>query len=125
MYIKEGEQISDFINILGASSSYFKFQDVIITKDMKNKANRIINCTAANLDKAVNAAQKQIADIKLIDEVKGIETLPDKLFITAKKRLEFPELGLSELAREFEPELTKSGLNHRLAKISAIADKMR
>jgi len=125
VYIKESEQISDFLNIIGATASYFKFQDVMITKDMKNKANRIINCTAANLDKAVNAAQKQIADIKFIDEVRGISTLPDKLYITAQKRLEFPELGLSELAKEFEPEITKSGLNHRLTKISALADKMR
>lgn len=125
VYLKESEQISDFLNIIGASSQYFKFQDVMITKDMKNQANRIINCTAANLDKTVNAAQKQIADIKYIDEVKGIETLPDKLYVTARKRLEFPELGLAELAKEFDPEITKSGLNHRLAKISSIADKMR
>ncbi len=125
VYIKEGEQISDFLSIIGASSQYFKFQNVIITKDMKNKANRISNCEAANLDKSVNAAQKQIADIKLIDELRGIETLPSKLFETAKKRMEFPDLGLADLAKEFEPELTKSGLNHRLSKISEIASKMR
>ena len=125
VYIKEGEQICDFLNIIGASSQYFKFQNVMITKDMKNKANRISNCEAANLDKTVNAAQKQIADIKLIDEIKGIETLPDKLYETAKMRIQFPDLGLAELAKEFDPVLTKSGLNHRLVKISEIAAKMR
>ncbi len=125
VYIKEGEQISDFINIIGAQSQYFRFQDVMITKDMKNKANRISNCEAANLDKSVNAAQKQLADIRLIDSHRGIESLPDKLYITAKKRLEFPDLGLAELAKEFEPALTKSGLNHRLIKIAEIAAKIR
>lgn len=125
VYIKEGEQISDFINIIGASSQVLKFQDVMITKDIKNKANRISNCEAANLDKTVNAAQKQIADIELIDSVRGIETLPDRLYETAKKRLEFRELGLAELAKEFDPELTKSGLNHRFAKIAEIAAKIR
>lgn len=125
VYIKESEQISDFLSLIGAQAQFFKFQDVMITKDMKNKANRISNCEAANLDKSVNAAQKLISDIKLIDELKGIETLPDKLYITAKKRMEFPDLGLAELAKEFEPKLTKSGLNHRLGKIAEIAAKMR
>ncbi|MBR5926599.1 MAG: DNA-binding protein WhiA, partial [Firmicutes bacterium] len=87
--------------------------------------NRGINCDAANLDKRVGAAQKHIAAIKLIDSVKGIESLPDKLYITALKRMEFPELALSDLAKEVDPKLTKSGLNHRLNKISEIADKLR
>ena len=125
VYIKEGEQISDFLNIIGANGQYFQYQNIMIMKDMKNKANRISNCEAANLDKSVNAAQKQIADINLIKEVRGLETLPDRLYETALKRLEFPDLGLSELAKEFEPELTKSGLNHRFTKLSEIAAKMR
>ena len=125
VYIKEREQIADLLNIIGAGNQYFKFQDVMITKDLKNKANRGINCDAANLDKRVGAAQKHIAAIKLIDSVKGIESLPDKLYITALKRMEFPELALSDLAKEVDPKLTKSGLNHRLNKISEIADKLR
>lgn len=125
VYIKEGEQVSDFLNIIGASNQYFKFQDVMVTKDIKNKVNRISNCTAANIDKTVCAAQKQIADINKIDKAKGLETLPDKLYETAKKRLEFPALGLAELAKEFDPELTKSGLNHRFMKIAEIASKIK
>lgn len=124
VYIKDREQISDLLNILGASGQYFKFQNVMITKDLKNRANRGMNCNAANLDKSVNAAQKLISDIKLIEEKRGLDILPERLYITAQKRMEFPELGLSELAKEIDPDLSKSGLNHRLKKISEIAAKL-
>jgi hypothetical protein len=124
VYIKDREQISDLLNILGASGQYFKFQNVMITKDLKNRANRGMNCNAANLDKSVNAAQKLISDIKLIEEKRGLDILPERLYITAQKRMEFPELGLSELAKEIDPDLSKSGLNHRLRKISEIAAKL-
>lgn len=123
VYIKEGEQISDFLNIIGASGQFFKFQEVRMVKEMVNKTNRISNCESANLDKAINAAQKHLAAIKKIEENRGLASLPPKLRETALIRRDNPELSLADLAELFDPPLKKSGLNHRLAKILEIAEK--
>lgn len=125
VYIKDGEQISDFLNIIGAAGQLFRFENMRITREMKNTANRIINCENANLQKAVNAAQKQIADIQYIRERKTLDYLQEKLRVTAVLRLENPDLTLADLAELFDPPLKKSGLNHRLERISEIADKLR
>jgi DNA-binding protein WhiA len=125
VYLKDGEQILDFLSILGCSSQLFRFQDVRIIKENKNRANRINNCESANLDKTVNAAQRQLEDIRVISSAAGLDVLPDKLRETALLRLENPELSLSELAELFDPPLKKSGLNHRFAKISEAADRYR
>ena len=92
---------------------------------MRGTANRISNCENANLQKSVNAAQKQIADIKLIEKNSGLDSLSPKLKQAAVLRLENPELPLSELALLFEPPLAKSGLNHRFAKLAEIAEGLR
>lgn len=125
VYIKDAEQIADFLSVLGVTNQLFKFENVRISKEMKNTANRISNCESANMDKAVNAAQKVIADINYIDEKKGLNYLPEKLEETAKLRRDNPELSLSELCELFEPPIGKSGLNHRLEKISQAAAKLR
>ncbi|MCQ2560549.1 MAG: DNA-binding protein WhiA [Clostridia bacterium] len=123
VYIKEGEQISDFLNIIGASGQYFKFQEVRVVKEMVNKTNRISNCESANMDKSINAAQKHLAAIKTIEEAKGLDSLPPRLRETAQMRRDYPELSLADLAELFNPPLKKSGLNHRLAKIVELAEK--
>ncbi|MCQ2553452.1 MAG: DNA-binding protein WhiA [Clostridia bacterium] len=125
VYIKDGEQIEDFLTVIGATQQLFKFQDVRITKGLRNDANRAINCVTANTDKAVAAAQKQIADITYIAERKGLDYLKHKIRETAVLRLENPDLTLDELKDLFDPPISKSGLNHRLAKISEIADTIR
>lgn len=125
VYIKESEQIADFLNMIGASSIYFRYQDVLMVKDNMNKTNRIANCEAANVEKTVNAAQKQLADIRVIEQTRGLGSLPARLAETAMLRKANPELSLSEMAELFDPPLKKSGLNHRFAKIAEIADKMR
>ena len=125
VYIKDSEQISDFLGIIGASAELFKFENVRITKDMKATANRISNCENANLQRSVNAAQKHITDIKYIDEMRGLSSLPEKLRTTAQLRIDNPELPLAELAEIHQPSIAKSGLNHRLARLSEIADKIR
>jgi len=125
IYLKDGEQIEDFLTIIGATTQLFKYQNVRITKGIRNNANRGINCVTANTEKTIYAAQKQIEDIKLIDQRRGIDYLNVRLRTTAKLRLENPELSLDELKELFNPPLTKSGLNHRLTKISEIADAMR
>ena len=123
VYLKDAEQIADFLGFIGASNQLFKFENVRITKEMKNAANRVSNCETANLQRAVNAAQKQIADIKHIEQTVGLDSLPEKLRQTAKLRMENPELSLADLAQLFDPPIAKSGLNHRLAKLSEISLK--
>ena len=125
VYLKDSEQISDFLTLIGASSQLFRFQNVMITKEMKGTANRIANCENANLQRSVNSAQKQIADIEYIDKTRGLLWLGDKLKNTAQIRRDNPELSLSELAALFDPPLAKSGLDHRLKKISELADSIR
>ncbi|MBR0417285.1 MAG: DNA-binding protein WhiA [Firmicutes bacterium] len=125
VYIKEAEQISEFLAVIGCTNMLFKFEDVRISKEMKNTANRISNCENANMDKTVNAAQKVISDIEYIDRTVGLDYLPVKLRQTAVIRKENPELPLAELAQLFDPPLGKSGLYHRLEKISETADELR
>jgi len=125
VYLKDAEQISDFLGVIGCTNTLFKFQDIRISKEMKNTANRINNCESANMDKTVNAAIKMIADIDYIDKTVSLDYLPIKLKETAIIRRDNPELSLAELAELFDPPLGKSGLNHRLAKISEIADSLR
>lgn len=124
VYIKECEQIIDFLNILGAHGQLFHFENVRITKELRNKTNRISNCDSANFDRTLNAAQKQLADIRVIEGTRGISSLPPKLRETALLRIENPELSLIDLAELFNPPLKKSGLNHRLTKLAEIAEKL-
>lgn len=125
VYIKECEQIIDFLNILGAHTQLFRFENVRITKELRNKTNRISNCDSANFDRTLNAAQKQLADIRFIESKRGLYSLPPKLKETALLRTENPELPLIELAEMFDPPLKKSGLNHRFVKLAGIAEKLR
>ena len=125
VYMKDGEQISDFLGLIGASGQLLDFQNTMVTKEVRNRANRISNCENANLDKTVNAAQKQLADIRYIQKTKTLDFLPEKLRVTAELRLNNPELSLADLAALGDPPIGKSGLNHRLAKISRIADELR
>ena len=125
VYLKDAEQISEFLAVLGCNNQLFKFEDIRIAKEIKNKANRINNCEGANLDKTVNAAQKVISDINYIEKAVGLDHLPGKLRETAVLRRDNPELALSELALLFDPPIGKSGLYHRLEKISEAASELR
>ena len=125
VYLKESEQIVDLLNILGAHQQLLKFEDVRITKEMRNQANRLVNCESANTDKAIDNAVRQIEDIRVIENGPGLDSLPAKLQEVAKIRLANPEANLRELGELLDPPLQKSGIYHRLAKISAIADQLR
>lgn len=124
VYVKEAEQIMDILAILGAHSQIFAFEDVRITKEIRNKANRINNCDNANIDKAVKAAEKQIVWIRRIEEKKGLRFLPDKLYEVAVLRLDHPEATLQELADMMDPPMKKSGINNRFRKIGEMANKL-
>ena len=113
VYVKEAEQIIDILAIMGAHSQIFSFEDVRITKEIRNKANRINNCDNANIDKTLQAAEKQLAWIRKIQEKKGLRFLPDKLYDAAVLRLDNPEATLQELADMMDPPMKKSGINLR------------
>ena len=125
VYLKEGEQIIDFLNILGAHSQLLQYENIRIVREMRNKANRINNCESANVDKTVHTAGRQIENIRLIEETRGLTSLPEKLLEAARLRLTYPEATLSELAEMTDPPMKKSGINHRLKKLDEIAQRIR
>jgi DNA-binding protein WhiA len=125
VYIKEGEQIVDLLNIIGAHSSLLQLENVRIMKEVRNNVNRMVNCETANLSKTVNAAVRQVESIKLIQKEIGFQRLPLNLRKIAELRLQFPEESLKELGEMLKPPIGKSGVNHRLRKIEKIADELR
>ena len=125
VYLKEGAQIVDMLNIMEAHVALMNLENVRILKEMRNSVNRQVNCETANINKTVNAAVKQIEDIKFIQEKGRLQELPDNLYEMAQVRLEHPEAPLKELGAYLNPPVGKSGVNHRLRKISEIAENMR
>ncbi len=125
VYVKEGEQVAELLNIMEAHRALMEFENVRIVKDVRNSVNRQVNCETANLSKTVNAARKQYEDIVLIRDTAGLHTLSEALEEIARLRLEYPEASLIELGEMLSPKLGKSGVNHRLKKISEYADSLR
>lgn len=125
IYIKEGEQIVDLLNIIGAHSALLEIENIRIMKEMRNNVNRLVNCETANLSKTVNAAVRQVESIKLIEKEIGLARLPKNLREIAELRLKFPDESLKELGEMLEPKVGKSGVNHRLRKIEKIAEELR
>jgi cell division protein WhiA len=125
IYLKEGEQIVDLLNIIGAHSSLFQLENVRIMKEMRNNVNRLVNCETANLSKTVNASVRQVESIRLIEAEIGLKRLPKNLREIAELRLEYPDESLKELGEFANPIIGKSGVNHRLRKIEKIADELR
>lgn len=124
-YLKEGENIVDFLNVIGAHRALMELENVRILKDMRNSVNRIVNCETANLGKTVNAAVRQVENIRYIAENIGLDKLPESLREIAELRLEHKDLSLTELGQLVNPPLGKSGVNHRLRKLDRIAEKHR
>ncbi len=124
VYMKNSEYISDTLAIMGASSKVFIFEDVKIKKSFVNNAVRMTNCDNANTDRTLDAAQRQLAAIKKIEAVRGIDWLPEKLRLAARLRLENPEASLLQLAEMMDPPMKKSGINNRFKKIEEIAGKL-
>lgn len=125
VYLKEGENIIDLLNIIGAHTSLLELENIRVYKEMRNNVNRIVNCETANLQKTVDASMKQIDNIKLIEETIGIDKLPKNLRDIARLRLEFSEASLKELGEMLYPSVSKSGVNHRLRKIDDIAQNIK
>ena len=121
LYYKQSEAIEDFLTAIGAPVSAMAVMEAKIEKDWRNEANRKTNCDSANVDKAVAAAQEQLAAIRKLEERAVLETLPEMLRQTAALRREYPETTLSELAELHEPPISKSAVNHRMRKLLTLA----
>lgn len=125
IYLKEGDQVVDLLNIIGAHSALLNLENIRIYKQMRNDVNRIVNCETANLGKIVDAAIRQIDNIKYIEGTIGLEKLPANLQEIAQLRLGNPEASLKELGNMLNPPIGKSGVNHRFRKIEEIANNLK
>ncbi len=125
IYIKDSEQISDFLSLIGAYNSVLNYENVRVIKEMRNNVNRIVNCETANLNKTVKSSYDQVEDIKLIEREIGIENLDEDLKAIAKIRLENRSMSLNDIANSLEPKLSKSTVNYRFKKLRRIANKLR
>lgn len=125
VYIKDSAQVMDVLGLIGATDSMMKMQNVQILKSIRNQANRSVNCDTANIRKALRAADRQISDIRLLQETGIFEDLPETLREIAQLRITFPEATLADLGEMLEEPVGKSGVNHRLKKIAQIAEKWK
>lgn len=125
LYAKESELIEDCLTYIGAANHSMEIMQVKIVKDFRNRVNRSVNCENANLDKTVAASNKSTADIEYIFSTMGADWLSPDLRETARLRLENPEMSLSELCGMFPEKISRSGLNHRLKKLSKLAEELR
>lgn len=125
VYIKEGSQIVDVLNVMEAHVALMNLENVRIVKEMRNSINRQVNCETANINKTVMAASKQIEDILYVKETIGFSELSEGLEEVARLRIEYPEASLKELGSLLNPPIGKSGVNHRLRKLSIIAEQIR
>lgn len=125
LYAKESELIEDCLTYIGAANHSMEIMQVKIVKDFRNRVNRSVNCENANLDKTVAASNKSTADIEYIFSTMGADWLSPDLRETARLRVENPEMSLSELCGIFPEKISRSGLNHRLKKLSKLAEELR
>jgi len=125
VYLKEGACIVDLLNVCGAPMSLMNLENLRILKEVRNSVNRRVNCETANIARTVNAAARQMEDIEYLKEHYGFRNLPGSLREMAQVRLEYPDAPLKELGEYFDPPIGKSGVNHRLRKLSELAQKVR
>jgi len=125
VYLKEGAGIVDILNVMGAHVSLMELENLRVEKEVRNSVNRQVNCEAANITKMVKAANKQIEDILLLQKSYGLSNLPENLRQMAQVRLEYPESSLQELGKYLDPPVGKSGVNHRLRKLSEMAERIK
>ena len=124
-YVKEGEMIGELLSVMGAQNSYMDFENRRIYKDVSNTVNRRVNCETSNIRKTVTAASRQLEDIRFLEEHGFLDDLPDPLREAAYGRLEHPDATLAELGALMDPPVGKSGINHRLLRLSDIARQKR
>ncbi len=125
LYTKDGDEISKFLALIGANSSVLKFEEVRVYRDIRNNVNRKVNCETANLNKTLNAALKQIENIKYLKQIGQFDKMPEQLQEIANLRLENPEASLVEIGQMLSKPIGKSGVNHRFYNIEQFVSKFR
>ena len=125
VYLKKSDDVSDMLTLMGASQAVLTLQNVRIKKDVSNRVNRQLNCDNSNINRTMNTALSQIADIRYIDEQLGLDKLPAPLREIAEVRMNNAATSLGGLGEMLEKPLGKSGVNARLRRLSEIADKLR
>lgn len=124
LYFKDSEQIEELLTGIGAINGALSVMNTKVYKDLRNRVNRLTNCEAANIGKTVQASQSQIKAIKLIKQKNGFKSLPEELRQVANLRIMNPDASLSEIGKMCEPPVSRSGVNHRLTKLTEIAKKL-
>jgi len=124
-YVKEGRAIADILVAMNAYVSMMELENIHIHKSLESKANRAVNCDIANTKKTLASSKKQCDDIRLIEEKMGLDKLPEALAQMARARMEYSWASLTELGDVLDPKVSKSGVCHRLKKLSEIADSLR
>lgn len=125
VYLKEGSDIVEILNVMKAHKALMDLENVRIMKEMRSSVNRKVNCETANITKMINASVKQVEDIEYIEKTIGLSSLPEALAEMASVRLEHPDTPLKELGNYLSTPIGKSGVNHRLRRISEIAKKLK
>jgi len=125
VYIKDSEKISGLLNMMGAPISMMELENVRILRSVRNRVNRQVNCDEANIRKTVMASERQLEDIAYIRKRTGFKGVPEELVTVALLRESYPEASLAELVMYSGKIVGKSGMNHRLKKLSELADKLR
>jgi DNA-binding protein WhiA len=125
LYLKEGGSVADFLNVIGAHRGLLQMENIRIIKEMRNDVNRQVNCETANLNKTIAAAYDQVEDILLIKDQFGLKNLPKNLYDIAEVRLNYPDASIKELGERLDPPVGKSGVYHRLKKLSQIAEEIK
>lgn len=125
LYIKDGEEISKFLALIGAKRAVLNYEEIRIIREMRSNVNRLVNCETANINKTINVAVSQITDINFLKENNKFEELPESLKEIAEIREQNPDKSLLELGKLLKNPIGKSGVNHRLKKIQEIAQELR
>ena len=124
VYMKSSYNICDTLSIMGAHSQRLLFEEVVLNKGIVNATVRLTNCDNANTDRTLDASSRQIACIRKIEKLRGLDFLPPKLRQAAQLRLEYPEASLIQLGEMMDPPMKKSGINNRFRKIEEIANSL-
>jgi len=125
VYLKESDQIVEFLNVIGAHTALLRYESARVYKDMRNRVNRLVNCETANLSKTINAALQQLENINIIANTTGLANLPENLEEVARLRSQYPDVSLKELGEMTHPRMGKSGVNHRMRKLGELAEKIK
>ena len=123
-YLKRGDSIFEFLRLIGLQNALLYFQDIRARKDVLNTVNRLVNCETSNLDRTILSAAKQLHDIDVIEKKIGLQCISPKLSLVAEARKNLPYACLQELAEGVDFKISKSGIYHRLKKISQIAESI-